>query len=154
MFKVGLILFLTSLTLVIQASKLKQFDTDLCTFYREGTRSQPMLWANCCIKHDMAYWMAGARENRKNADLRLKSCVAKVAGDSQAQLMYRAVRLGRLSPIRSKWGWGWPWEKGLRKRYEPLTKEQRELAVQLIQEADVDPQLIEDFLSEIGKEIK
>lgn len=91
-------------------SKLNSFETDYCTNYREGTSSNPYLWKHCCLIHDMYFWAGGNKQNRYDADLELKSCIAKTGARREAQLMYLAVRAGSYSPIKypkRKWNHGW-----------------------------------------------
>jgi hypothetical protein len=124
----------------------KSFKTDLCTSYPEGTREHPMLWAHCCIKHDMAYWVAGDRKDLKRADLYLKECVTEVAGEFQGSLMYAGIRAGHYFPIKSKYRWGWAWPKK-RKRYTSLSVQEQEYILSIIYKQDnIKPVLIDDFV--------
>ena len=127
--------------------KFKAFKTDLCTSYPEGTRDQPMLWANCCIKHDMAYWVAGDKKDLKRADLSLKECVTAVAGPFQGNLMYRGIRAGHYFPFKSKYRWGWAWQKS-RHRYTPLSTQEQDYILSIIyQQVDINPILVDDFIN-------
>ncbi|MCP4912383.1 MAG: hypothetical protein GY909_04635 [Oligoflexia bacterium] len=132
----------------VQEKEMKAFYTDLCTGYPEGTRKEPNLWAHCCIKHDLAYWVAGTRDQRKLADKNLRSCVTEAAGKFQGNLMYYGIVVGHASPIKAKTAWGWAWDKKERKKFAPLTEEQKEEALQKIYQSEVEPYLIEEFLSE------
>lgn len=91
-------------------SQLSQFETDYCTNYREGTSSNPYLWKHCCLIHDMYFWAGGNKQNRYDADVELKTCIANTGARREAQLMYLAVRAGSYSPIKypkRKWNHGW-----------------------------------------------
>lgn len=111
---------------------LKPFLTDYCTAYTEGTREQPELWKHCCIEHDLFFWAGGSLEDRKAADLNLKTCVEKTGAVSQARLIYLAVSLGGNSPIRFKTKeWGHAWEK--RERYLRLTEAETATVLQNIE---------------------
>ncbi|HVK62340.1 MAG TPA: hypothetical protein VM432_12350 [Bdellovibrionales bacterium] len=90
-------------------STLKTFESDGCTGFVEGTREQPKLWAHCCFEHDLRYWFGGSEENFDHSDLELRSCVDSVAGDKWANLIYRGVRAGHASPVKSKYHWAWGW---------------------------------------------
>jgi hypothetical protein len=130
----------------VESVQFKDFKTDLCTSWPEGTRDRPMLWAHCCIKHDMAYWVAGDKNDLKLADLALKSCVTEVAGTFQGTLMYRGIRAGHYFPIKSKYRWGWAWPKN-RKRYSPLSLPERDYVLSVIyQQTDVNPVLLDEFI--------
>jgi len=130
----------------IQSEELSPFKTDLCTFFKEGTRDKPNLWAHCCIKHDLAYWVAGRKVMQSRADKELRKCVKEVASPFIANLMYRGVRLGHLSPFKSPYKWGWG-RAGDRRKYEKLTKEEiAETIVSLQYLNELDPLLIREFI--------
>jgi hypothetical protein len=141
------ILFLViSPNLLANQTEFKSFKTDLCTSYPEGTRQSPMLWAHCCIKHDMAYWVAGDRVDLKRADLALKECVTEVAGAFQGNLMYQGIRAGHYFPIKSRYRWGWAWPKN-RRRYTPLSQPELDLVLSVIYDQEgIDPEILEDFI--------
>ena len=126
--------------------QFKDFKTDLCTSYPEGTRRDPHLWAHCCIQHDMSYWVAGDRKDLKRADLFLKECVTKAAGAFQGSLMYLGIRAGHAFPIKSKYRWGWAWPKS-RKRYTPLSTLERDYLISIIYDQDdISPDLLDEFI--------
>ena len=120
--KLLLLLCLLTLNSWAQSERnLKPFVTDYCTLYVEGTRAQPNLWRHCCIEHDLYFWSGGSLEEKKLADLGLKSCVAKTGATTQAVLIYAAVVIGGHSPVHIKdkaWGNAW----GERTRYLSLTE--------------------------------
>lgn len=85
-------------------------ETDYCTNYKEGTRSQPDLWKHCCLIHDMHFWAGGNKQNRYDSDVELRSCIEETGSANVARLMYFAVRAGSYSPIKysnKKWNHGW-----------------------------------------------
>ncbi|OUR99542.1 hypothetical protein A9Q84_00550 [Halobacteriovorax marinus] len=145
-----LIVFISLLIANGHASKLrptlKPFETDLCTFFREGTKEEPNLWAHCCVKHDLSYWVAGDKREQKRADVELRNCVEKVASPFWAKLMYRGIRLGHLSPIKNAYHWGWSWGKK-RKKYAVLSSEEQvEALINLQNLNDIDPETVQQFI--------
>lgn len=88
---------------------LKSFETDGCTMFMDGTSKEPGLWKNCCVEHDLRYWFGGSSEEMDVTDLRLKSCVEKVAGATWANIIYTGVRAGHHSPVKNKYQWSWGW---------------------------------------------
>ena len=109
--------------------ELADFTSDGCSLFIDGTFEKPELWKECCLKHDIAYWQGGTKEQREQADLAFKKCVEKKTGDSTlAQLMYEAVRAGGepYFPTWYRWGYGWPMGRG----YKALTKEEKILVHQ------------------------
>jgi hypothetical protein len=120
-----LLTLLCTLTLAsaVQAEiKLKPFETDGCTMFIDGTPKEPGLWKNCCIEHDLRYWFGGSTEDMDATDLRLKSCVEKIAGATWANLIYTGVRTGHHSPVKNKTQWNWGWTE--KREYKKLTPEE------------------------------
>ena len=75
--------------------ELAEFTSDGCSMFIDGTFENPELWKECCLKHDIAYWKGGTKEERELADLAFKECVQKKTGNPElAELMYQAVRTG------------------------------------------------------------
>ena len=66
-------------------------------------------WVECCVEHDVVYWMGGTREQRKQADLELRRCVSGKGHPVIAQMMYFGVRIGGVwwLPTSFRWGFGW-----------------------------------------------
>ena len=106
--------------------ELADFTSDGCSLFIDGTFENPELWKECCLKHDIAYWQGGTKEQREQADLAFKNCVEKKTGDSTlAYLMYEAVRAGGEPhfPTWYRWGYGWPIGRG----YKELTLSEKKL---------------------------
>ncbi len=90
--------------------QLHPFSTDYCTFYPEGTPSNPTIWKHCCLIHDMTLWAGGVATERHEADLELKRCVAATGQRVQSKLIYFGIRAGNYSPIKFPnmvWNNGW-----------------------------------------------
>lgn len=113
--------------------------------YPDGTSDHPTLWKHCCFEHDLRYWVGGSKTEQKIADLRLKQCVSRVAGEFQGKLMYTGIRLGHLSPIKSKWHWNWGWRQG-RKNFAPLSEKETEVALIELRQLDLPTEYIENFI--------
>lgn len=119
----------------MSSENVKLFTTDFCTAYPEGTRAKPDLWKHCCVEHDLYFWAGGSLDERKAADLNLKSCVEKTGEVEQARLIYLAVSVGGSSPIRFRtrqWGNAWP----SRARYLSLTENETALILQVLETQD------------------
>ncbi|MFL5786230.1 MAG: hypothetical protein ACJ76H_16545 [Bacteriovoracaceae bacterium] len=109
------IFILLTLFMYAQASiandRLVAFQTDYCTGIPEGTPTNPTAWKNCCLMHDMLFWSGGDKNDRDEADLGLRKCVADKGYPNLSWIIYEAVRLGSYSPIKfenKKWNFGWP----------------------------------------------
>ncbi|MDE3270875.1 hypothetical protein [Pseudoalteromonas sp. G4] len=104
------------------ANQLKPFTSDGCSAFPDGTFEQNTLWLNCCVAHDLAYWQGGTYQQRKDADIELKECVAAVGEKQIANLMLAGVRVGGspFFPTTFRWGYGWPYPK----LYGELSKEE------------------------------
>ncbi len=112
------------------ADKLKPFKSDGCSAFPDGTISEKKLWLQCCYQHDLSYWQGGSSEQRKQADLALKSCVAQVGKPVIAQLMLAGVRVGGTPylPTKFRWAYGWPYLRG----YKTLSiDEKKQVATEL-----------------------
>ena len=66
-------------------------------------------WADCCVEHDAIYWMGGAREERKKADMDLQKCLSQKGHPFIGKIMYYGVRIGGVYwlPTPFRWGFGW-----------------------------------------------
>ena len=119
-------LFLMALLLlpsIAFGGDLKPLTIDGCSVFPDGTLAHRSLWADCCIKHDIAYWQGGTCDDRLNADNALKQCVSKVGNPKIAKIMLAGVRVGGSPylPTKFRWGYGWPYLRG----YMQLTEEEK-----------------------------
>lgn len=101
----------------IETNQLSTFQSDGCSWWPDGTSSDPDLWRECCVVHDIAYWKGGTREERVEADRNLLSCVAGKKQTLMGLLMFVGVRSGGgpsfFTPFR--WGYGWSHNRGYEK---------------------------------------
>lgn len=104
-------------------SSIKPFQTDGCTLFFDGTLKEPELWRDCCVEHDLYYWIGGLKEKQTLADLKLKQCLQNKNAPILSHLMYYAVVLGHFSPIKHRYQWGWGRAK--RRNYLPLSDEEK-----------------------------
>jgi hypothetical protein len=111
------------------ADELKPFTSDGCSAFPDGTPAQQELWLDCCTAHDLAYWKGGTYQQRLDADLALRRCVAQVNEPEIAALMLVGVRVGGSPafPTRFRWGYGWSWPRW----YGPLSTEEQEQVAQM-----------------------
>lgn len=123
---------------------LKPFKTDGCTLFIDGTNKAPGLWRHCCVEHDLRYWFGGSKEDMDATDVRLKSCVEKVAGSTWANIIYTGVRTGHHSPIKNKTQWNWGWSK--KRNYQTLSKEEITIALTELRNLTLTEVNIEDFI--------
>ena len=127
--------------------QVKEFTTDGCSgglsdSWNFMTKTFPALkekygdkpfWEECCIEHDMAYWLGNTLngyDNRLAADKSLQQCVVDYASThandlamrlnrsesdiidsfkTAADLMYAAVRAGGKPCSYLPWRWGYGW---------------------------------------------
>ena len=134
--KVVILFFLSASMLSAFAKNersLKPFLTDYCTAYFEGTRERPGVWKHCCLEHDLYFWAGGSRSDRQETDLRLGKCVEATGEVEQGRLMYAAVALGGISPIKFRakfFGNGW---KQNRPRYTKLSSDETQIIIQEVE---------------------
>ncbi len=118
-FSLIIMLLLASVRLSI-ASDLRDFKSDGCSLFPDGSIRNPAQWCECCFMHDVAYWRGGTGDDRRQADEDLRTCVFKQTGDKVlAKIMYDGVRAGGhpVFPSWYRWGYGWKYGRG----YAPLT---------------------------------
>jgi hypothetical protein len=140
----SLLLFLALSPILKAELKLKPFETDGCTMFVEGTKEKPNLWKHCCVEHDLRYWFGGSESDMDTADLRLKSCVQKVAGDNWAALIYNGVRVGHYSPIKNKYYWSWAWS--VKREKVALNSEETQYVVKLLRNLSLKEISVEEFI--------
>lgn len=99
---------------------IKNFTSDGCSCFPEGTKVNKKAWEHCCLVHDSLYWQGGSRYERKQADSALCDCVAKAGYPKIAKKMYIGVRLGggAFVPAPWRWGFGWNYGSGYQKKLE------------------------------------
>lgn len=127
---------------VVQTQSLKNFVSDGCTMFPEGTSENPELWESCCLEHDLRYWFGGTKQDRDVADTQLRQCVQHMNKKATANLMYVGVKLGHLSPIKNKYAWGWGWQTPIKKR--ELTAAEKQIVLERLD----DMGLADDFRNE------
>jgi len=116
-----------------RAQVLAPFESDGCSAFPDGTLVQRELWLQCCEAHDLAYWQGGTYDDRREADLELRQCVAKVGQEQISKLMLAGVRVGGTPflPTTFRWGYGWPYPRG----YRPATNEEQQQIDRLREDA-------------------
>jgi hypothetical protein len=145
-----LLLFIFTYEASSKELRLLDFKTDNCTFFPEGTVSKPDVWKDCCVSHDLWYWVGGTSKEQDQADLDLKSCVTRKSSSFYGNLMYQGVRLGHLSPIKSEYRWSWGWAEESRE-FQALTTDEKNKAKQLLRDIGKNQKLANDFIKYILK---
>jgi len=81
------------------------FFTDGCTGWSDKVIHQ------CCLEHDMDYWCGGSREDRRQADNRLRKCAENTYGEESGPFLGWMIEAGATaggSPhMRTSWRWGY-----------------------------------------------
>lgn len=130
---------------LLNASELKNFRTDYCTGFSEGTFKKPNLWKECCFEHDLRYWFGGTKVQQNFSDIQLKSCVSVKAGSFYSNLMYYAVRAGHYSPIKHKTHWGWGW-KSVNEYYFGLNPDHKKMIRTEIKNLNLSDEYVQSFI--------
>ncbi len=81
----------------------EEFKSDGCSCWPDGE------WLECCVEHDVLYWLGGSREERKQADINLQKCVRQKGHPITGKIMYYGARIGGVYwlPTSFRWGFGW-----------------------------------------------
>ena len=143
------LIFLTLLLATPLQNGIGPFNPDGCTLFPEGTKADPQQWAHCCFEHDLNYWAGGSKSKRKQADLALRDCILEAGKPLIATLIYSAVNLGHLSPLkfRSKqWGNGWK----DRPRFMNLTAEEFDEVTQALRGYDIPEEITSRLLHDLS----
>jgi hypothetical protein len=114
------------------ADELKPFTSDGCSVFPDGTLQQQSLWAECCIRHDLAYWKGGTYDERLAADKALQACVTEIGEPEIASVMLAGVRVGGSPyfPTFYRWGYGWPYLRG----YKAISDDDKQLIKQRLEQ--------------------
>lgn len=141
------LIFLFIFGAAAQALELKSFETDGCTFFfdKMGKRD----WKKCCLEHDIKYYIGGTKKRKKSVDRELKSCVKEAGGDFWAFIMHSGVKIGHLSPVKSKYAWNRSWNKSREKFADVFTEDEKELIYRRLIESPIDPVIWNPILNEI-----
>lgn len=124
--------------------RLKPFVTDGCTLFLDGPPDTPNLWKKCCVEHDLRYWFGGTIEDRKKADLHLRSCVEKLSTKKWAMIIYHGVRAGHYSPVKNKHHWGWGWN--LKRKNISLSQDENRYILNELQNLNLEGVDLYDFI--------
>ena len=109
--KLALILFAISFSISASDSSIKPFKSDGCSGWKNGTRWEPNLWLECCVRHDLQYWKGGTKDQREEADRDFRKCVTKKSNILTALVMYVGVRIGGSPDYNTEYRWGYGWNK-------------------------------------------
>ncbi|HWR71561.1 MAG TPA: hypothetical protein VN604_00155 [Nitrospirota bacterium] len=106
------------------AAGLRDFTSDGCSLFPDGTIKDRTKWCDCCLQHDIAYWRGGTEAERKQADEALRDCVLERTKDKVlAETMYLGVRAGGhpAFPTWYRWAYGWDYGRG----HQPLNEDEQ-----------------------------
>lgn len=130
------------------AMELRPFVSDGCTMSPDGTLRDRLKWRECCEAHDLSLWGGGTKEERVEADLKLRSCMEVKAGPRLAKIFWLAVKMGSHSPIKlrhKEWGNAWYKNSG----YRPLTPDEINQLIEKVQELEISSEIKEDYIREL-----
>lgn len=98
---------------------LKPFSSDGCSMSPDGIPGQ-ISWVDCCIRHDIKYWLGGTESQRLEADKALRGCISDKASSFIASIYYLGVRAGGGPDQRMSYRWGYGWN--YRRPYASLSE--------------------------------
>ena len=84
----------------------KLFTSDYCSAVAERDH------AECCVRHDWAYWQGGTRTQRREADRAFRACLKQTVS-KRDRIRWLGVRLFGAGwiPMPWRWGYGWKWPR-------------------------------------------
>ncbi len=101
---------------------LRVFSTDGCSSSPNSYFDKNFV--ECCVQHDIDYWIGGTREQKVASDNRLNQCIyQKTKSKEVADVYHGGVVLGgeAWAPNTFRWGYGWDRLRD----YSPITKEEK-----------------------------
>ena len=117
---------------------LRPFSTDGCSLspnssvnlkhLSKDSRPNFVNIAECCVQHDVAYWLGGTLQEKNQADAVFKQCVASRAGDVVADTYFRGVSFGGTANGFNTFRWGYGWD--IRRMYRPISAQEMAQAEQ------------------------
>jgi hypothetical protein len=84
-----------------------EFKSDGCSLWPDSE------WVDCCVEHDVNYWMGGTGEERKQSDIALGKCARRKGHPIMSRFIYFFTRIGGVSwlPTPFRWGFGWDYSQ-------------------------------------------
>lgn len=103
---------------------LRPFTTDGCSLSPDGAPSleQFTSWQDCCVAHDTAYWLGGAKTEKNIADSIFKKCIADKKFNKIANIYKFFVQIfgGPETGTTFRWGYGWNYKRP----YGPISRQE------------------------------
>lgn len=83
-------------------------------------------WIDCCVAHDIEYWLGGTQAEKQIADVELKTCISKKGSPQVAKIYEQAVQKfgGWENSTTFRWGYGW----NFKRPYSPLLIDEIKMA--------------------------
>jgi hypothetical protein len=106
---------------------LKPFSTDGCSQSPNSYEGQKIV--ECCVAHDVSYWLGGTQDQKDKADYDFEACVSKKSGPVVAEIYFRGVRVGGGANGINTFRWGYGWDTN--RSYSPITDSEWQQAERL-----------------------
>jgi len=110
---------------------LRPFFSDGCSLSPDGLTgtSRDQVWVQCCVQHDVAYWLGGTSDEKTQADELFHNCISAHGFPRVATLYRSAVGTfgGPANTQTFRWGYGWNYQRS----FQPLTESERQQAYRL-----------------------
>ncbi len=113
-------------------NRLKPFSSDGCSAVADAFLNKN--WVNCCIKHDIEYWVGGSENDKDLADKELEKCVGASTFPLFGSLFYSGVSLGGSPSLPTSWRWGYGYVHN--HGYSPRTMEEKLLVLDMQQKLE------------------
>lgn len=102
-------------TVPVEQPILKTFSSDGCSLSPNSFFKAQFV--DCCVQHDVAYWLGGTSQQKEKADSDFKMCMQSKLGknygssiqEAVAETYYLGVSIGGVNymPNAFRWGYGW-----------------------------------------------
>ncbi|MBN8536462.1 MAG: hypothetical protein J0M15_05380 [Deltaproteobacteria bacterium] len=102
-------------TVPISKPILRPFTSDGCSLSPNSFFEVD--FTECCVEHDVAYWLGGSKDEKDKSDVQLKACIQSKLNSTfnndisatVAQTYFFGVQMGGVNflPNSFRWGYGW-----------------------------------------------
>ena len=96
---------------------LRPFSTDGCSQSPDKLIGVEIV--DCCVRHDIAYWLGGTREEKEESDRQLGQCIQRQGSELMAKAYQTGVAIGGSPTLKNTFRWGYGWDSV--RQYGPIT---------------------------------
>ncbi|MEQ1666227.1 MAG: hypothetical protein ABL927_12725, partial [Bdellovibrionales bacterium] len=126
---------------------LRPFYSDGCSLSPDGMlfSKNSNVWVECCIKHDVTYWLGGTAAEKQKADKKLEKCIANKGYPEIGKYFKMAVETFGVPEREVTYRWGYGWNKI--RLFSPISEDEKKQVLALY---NVEPEQLLENLNDRG----